>query len=221
MNLNGNVFGKAELASLDLLQGVDTDGKRTTPGKKPELGPVDGRRFEHGLKVDVLSPWVKSSPPRHFIPLAETDRMAKDWEKRPVFLQWIEDAKVKLITEDRPGTKVEVALLMGMAPNSMKKYSGEKWNGERPGPEKLKALGDYLGRDYRLLMDGSDAPLETIPQADWDAASVGRRHFAIQMFYLGEGLPDSELDALTTMVKAGRSIGRARKAQEKAKVSKS
>jgi hypothetical protein len=162
--------------------------------------------------VDISSPIVKTHPPIHFIPLVETGGMIeKEWQKRPWFLQWVEDARVLLKASGGKGTYAEVALIMGLAPNSMKKYTAEEWTGARPGPEALRKLGDFLGRDYRILIDGPDTPPVGIDPVAWAMASEARKLFAITMFHKSESFLPEHFKAFNQIIDSGVVLQRARK----------
>ena len=214
VNFNGNVLSKPELSGLDFVDGLCPNGEFARSCELPELGPVDNERFYHGEKVDLLSPSVKSHLPIHFISPEETRWMTdKKWEKRSWFLQWVEDARVMLKASGGKGTYVEVALLMDLAPNSMKKYTSEEWTGARPGPDALRRLGDYLGRDYRILYDGPDTPPAGIDPTAWAAASETRKLFAITMFHKSESFLPEHFKEFNRLIDSGVVLQRARKAR--------
>ena len=220
VNLDADVLGKSQVARFDLVERFDADGQLLLPGQLPEELPVQSRGIFHALRVDVLSTSRKCDPRRDFISAADNKWMADGvWQKRPLFLEWVEDAKAELVRRGGKGTKVEVAEVMGLAPNTMKKYTSTEETHQKPGVDALRLLGAFLGRDYRLLFDGPDMPPAGIDPKDWAEATEDRRSFAIRMFYQAAPLSKTQLDAIESMVKAGRELGRARRAAE-AKVSK-
>ena len=111
------------------------------------------------------------------------------------------------------GTYAEVAGIMGLAPNSMKKYTSAEWTGARPGWEALQGLGDYLGRDYRILFDGPDTPPAGIDPATWAAADETRKLFAITLFHKSESFLPEDFKAFSQMIESGVAIHRARKSR--------
>ena len=137
----------------------------------------------------------------------------KEWQKRPWFLQWVEDARETLRSGGGKGTYAEVALLMGLAPTSMKKYTSKEWTGARPGPEALQKLGDFLNRDYRILYDGPDTPPSGIDPATWASASETRKLFAITLFHKSEAFQPEDFRAFNQMIESGIAIHRARKSR--------
>jgi len=214
MQLDVGFITEPLIPSPYFLDCVDGDTEPPLTGEAVYQRSVKGGWEVHGSKVELSSTQVNTQPPIHFIHPEDTYGMAdREWEKRPVFLQWVEDAKALLKIQGHKGTKVEVALLMDLAPNSMKKYTAEKWEGAKPGAPAMRLLGDFLGRDYRLLMDGSDVAPEGIPQADWDAAPAELKGFTVKMFYQGRALAPEQLRAVEAMVKAGRELGRERRAR--------
>lgn len=74
------------------------------------------------------------------------------WKKHSIYLDWVEEVKSKLgLTET-----ADVGPLIGLTPGSMHRYKFQ--SAARPGINALKALGDLVGKDYRLLLEDPDIP---------------------------------------------------------------
>ena len=74
------------------------------------------------------------------------------WTKHGLYLQWVEEVKQKLgLDRDR-----HVGPLIGLGVPSMEKTLAP--SGYRPGLNALKALGDLVGKDYRLLLEDPAIP---------------------------------------------------------------
>ena len=74
------------------------------------------------------------------------------WKKHGLYLQWVEEVRQKLgLDRGR-----QVGPLIGLGVPSMEKTLIP--SGYRPGVNALKALGDLVGKDYRLLLDDPDIP---------------------------------------------------------------
>ena len=124
-----------------------------------------------------------------------------------LFRAWVSDAKAKMGATNNG----DVAQVMGIAPTSLKKYLSNA-NPKRPGRTALKALGDFLSRDYRELMEDpqSGAP-DGVDAGAWSAADEETRVFATTMFHLTKDFTPEQRQALLAMVKAGRAMGAKRK----------
>jgi phage repressor protein C with HTH and peptisase S24 domain len=82
------------------------------------------------------------------------------WKNRELFRQWVEDAKVKA----RVTTLQEVSIAIGAGRTTLVKYvQTNESQLHKPGIELLKKLGDFLERDYRLLLD---QPENQVPWLD-------------------------------------------------------
>jgi len=195
------------------LNGVDGDGEPAFSGKTINRGPVEIDGPAHVQKDTSCIGHMQACIRLQNISHADTRSMAPEWKKRPLFLAWIDDAKEKMRQSGGKGTNAEIALVMGLAYNSLKKYLAADPGPHRPSWDAISKLGTFLERDYRLLMDGLDTSPEGIPQADWDSASEELKGFTIRMFYQGRPLAPEQLRAVEAMVKAGRALGRERKAR--------
>lgn len=205
---------KSLASCTDLFDRMFRDRQGPLASEAVDRGPVESFGELHRGKVDQISTIVKSPPPIQFADRSETDEMAeKIWEKRPWFLQWVEDAREQLKAAGSKGTYAEVADLMELAPNSMKKYTSEEWTGAKPGPDALRKLGDYLGRDYRILFDGPDTPPVGIDPAAWALASETRKLFTITMFHRSEAFAPEHFKAFNQMVASGIALQRDRKSR--------
>lgn len=133
--------------------------------------------------------------------------MSPGWSKQGLFKVWVAEAKEKLGATNN----ADVAKVMGLEPTSLKKYLSAL-NTKRPGRAALKALGDFLGRDYRELMEDplTGAP-EGVDAGAWAAADEETRVFATTMFHLTKDFTPEQRQALLAMVKAGRAMGAKRK----------
>ena len=161
--------------------------------------------------VDPMSHSVNVNPTRHFIDQVENKCMTNEWAKRPLFLQWVEDAKQRLSQAGGKGTNVEVAQVMGLAPNSIRKYLSKVPSKHRPGTDALRRLGEYLERDYRLLLDGPDQAPEGISPAKWVETDEETRMFNNTMFSMTEGMTREQRKTIIEMIKLGQAIGKARR----------
>ena len=74
------------------------------------------------------------------------------WKKHGLYLQWVEELRQKLgLDRGR-----QVGPLIGLGVPSMEKTLIP--SGYRPGVNALKALGDLVGKDYRLLLEDPAIP---------------------------------------------------------------
>lgn len=128
--------------------------------------------------------------------------MAEDrWGKRALFRDWVADAKAKLTAT----SNAEVAPVMGLTPNSLNKYLGKSPT-HRPSGEALKLLGDFLGRDYRLLLDDPLVAPDGAPGAAWANATEDQRIFADLMLHLGRDLTPEERKPIIELAKTIRGM---------------
>lgn len=132
------------------------------------------------------------------------------YPKRPLFKVWVADAKQKLNARNN----AEVAeRVMKVQPTTLNKWLGKSPT-HKPSPEALKLLGDFLERDYRLLLDDPEtAPLGVSPD-QWASASERTRVLASAMFQDLLALPEEEQQLYYELWKKGQEIGRQRLAAE-------
>jgi len=136
--------------------------------------------------------------------------MAKDfWGQREAFREWVALAKAKL----NAPTNAAVSEYLGIAPTSLYKYLSPNGT-HKPGAEVLKKLGDLIGRDYRLLLDGPTTQPAWLDEDQWHGASEKDRMIASAMFadIRAEDLTEEDKDEL---YKAWReALARARRYKE-------
>jgi len=131
------------------------------------------------------------------------------WEKRDLFKQWVADAKTKLGATNN----ADVAPIMGITESSLNKYLG-KSETHKPSPDKLKLLGDFLGRDYRLLLNNPGCAPSGLSATAWAEASNRTRVLASAMFEDLLQFPEGEQDEYYKLWKQGVQIGLARRQAE-------
>jgi len=74
------------------------------------------------------------------------------WSKYDIYLQWVKEVMNNLDL----ATLQDVGPLIGLGIESMRKTVSP--SGYRPGINALKALGDLVGKDYRLLLEDPAIP---------------------------------------------------------------
>lgn len=97
------------------------------------------------------------------------------WEKRGLLREWVQELKTR-----NEWTIAQVAKAMGLAPLSLKKYLSKSAT-HKPGPDALRALGNLLGRDYRVLLDEPGVAPAGISEEVWSEASELDRVLASAM----------------------------------------
>ena len=204
------------MPSLDLGHGVMADGELAVLGQLSDALPVESGRVAHAYRVETLSTQSKPYTPRHFVYKVETVDMQPEpnswtWTKRPLFLQWIEDAKTQLRSGGAKGTNAEVATVMGLSPNSLKKYMAKEETKFKPGQDALRRLGDYLGRDYRSLIEGPDTAPDGINPIAWVETDEETKMFNNTMFSMTAGMTREQRKTIIEMIKLGQAMGKTRR----------
>lgn len=136
--------------------------------------------------------------------------MVECWSlaKRAMFIDWLDEAKKVLGVTNRG----DVATFIGLAANSVKKYTVMAVdNKHRPGVDKLKALGDILNRDYRVLLDEPDTAPLGVSQQVWHQADQDARSFAIAMFTEAVKLSPAQRKSALELIRSVREMGDTRK----------
>ena len=137
--------------------------------------------------------------------------MAADfWKQRGIFRGWVEEAKQKLGAP----SNAAVSERLGLTPSTLYKYLSASAT-HKPSPEALKKLGDLIGRDYRLLMDGPEHGPGWLDGGEWSELSERDRFIARTMFQdlTADQLTEAEKDELFRAYKEAKErIMRLRKA---------
>lgn len=92
------------------------------------------------------------------------------WPKRALFREWVAEARRKL----NASTNAEVAPIMRITPNTLNKYLAKSPT-HRASNDALERLGDFLGKDYRGLLDGPEGNYA------WSTAPAEDREFAMSV----------------------------------------
>ncbi|MCL1893948.1 MAG: hypothetical protein FWG02_06925 [Holophagaceae bacterium] len=120
--------------------------------------------------------------------------MAGDfWNHRELFREWVAEAKTKLGTTN----SAVVSEYLGLAPTTLYKYLSKNAT-HKPSTDVLKRLGDFLGRDYRLLMDVPDRCPDGLEEDKWAEATERDKLIARAMFadITADQLTESEKDEI-------------------------
>jgi transcriptional regulator with XRE-family HTH domain len=128
------------------------------------------------------------------------------YHHRERFRDWIEDAKAQAGVR----THAELADVLGVNVHSINKNCSHSET-HRPGVKLIKALADYLNRDYRLLLD-DEQPL----QADtWKTLSDQQRAVARALVDGLQAFPDDQelicgifLSAIKSATETGKLISK-------------
>jgi hypothetical protein len=201
------------LVSLDFVDKGNTERKLTSPGQFPDESPlIRGETAPeiHNPNLDIMSNAVNTRRTRHFVEPWNDSGMSDIWEKRGVFKEWVAEAKAKLGATNN----ADVAPILGLTPSSLNKYLG-KSDTHKPSAEALKLLGDFLGKDYRLLLEGPGAAPPGISEEDWLKVTDRTRVLASAMFEDLKSFPPEEQEAYYQLWLQGVRIGRARMMAEK------
>jgi len=120
------------------------------------------------------------------------------YKKRALFCEWVADTKAQM------GVKSlgPVAEMMGLALSTLYKYQGESLT-HKPSDEAMRKLGDYLGRDYRLLMDDPGSAPPGIDPKAWDEADEDTKTFNNTMFSMSGTMTPEIREVLIKMAKVG------------------
>ena len=201
VDLTSHVLCPAALATFDFGDQVRANAENAFLSHLFEPGPVGGSEIElevHRGKGTTCPPKVKMCPPRLFVPMPENGRMASDfWSKRGLFVDWVHEAKARL-----GGTNADVAELMDLAPQSLKKYLSPNGT-HKPGDDALRRLGDFLGYDYRMLLDDPGTAPPGIDPKYWEDADEDTKIFNKTMFSMSGTMTPEIRSVLIQMAKVG------------------
>ncbi len=141
---NAGLVGEPLLAPTDLFDRVVCDRELARLRKAEEKNPIDGGSGNHDSKVDKSSPIVKTNPPIQFISPVETGTMIeKEWQKRPWFLKWVEDARAMLKASGGKGTYADGGVDNGVSPKQHEEVHGRRVDGSKAwtgSPTKTRGL---------------------------------------------------------------------------------
>ena len=132
------------------------------------------------------------------------------YPKRPLFREWVADAKKKLSATNNADVAEKV---MKVLPNTLNKWLGKSQT-HKPNPEALQLLGNFLERDYRLLLEDPGMAPPGIDPKKWSEASERTRVLASAMFQDLLSFPEDQQQVYYELWKKGQEIGRARMAAE-------
>jgi len=118
--------------------------------------------------------------------------------KRSLFCEWVADAKAQLGAKSLE----PVAKVMGLSLSTLYKYQGESLT-HKPSDEALRKLGDYLGRDYRILMDDPESAPPGIDLRSWNEADEDTKIFNKTMFSMSSTMTPEVRSVLIQMAKVG------------------
>lgn len=214
MDLDGEILGETPLwLALDLVEKRRPNREQAPPAKLAENFPivrVETRAAGHETNLDIVSNVVNPCPIGLFVEDWDDPRMIPDlWPKRGLFREWVAEAKAKLGATNN----AEVAPIMGIAPTSLNKYLGRSET-HKPSDEALKKLGDFLGRDYRVLLDDPEHAPPGVDPKRWAELTEKKRVLMSAMLEDLLAIPEGEEDAYFALWKQGQAIGRARREQE-------
>ena len=201
VNGDGVLVGPNTIPRLDLVNQGFTEWESVFPGHFPEGCPVLGGKFSldvHEANLDIMSRFVKTCPSGHFVRHWENVPMKDIYRKRSLFCEWVADAKAQM------GAKSlgPVAEIMGLSLSTLYKYQGESLT-HKPSDEAMRKLGDYLGRDYRVLMDDPGTAPPGIDTKAWDETDEDTKIFNKTMFSMSHGMTPEIRSVLIQMAKVG------------------
>jgi len=216
VDLDCVVIGPTPAAPLDLVDQGNTESEPALPGPLAEQEPLGGgkcARESHTVNLDMMSKFVNPCLNRLFVQPCDHGLMPTDYEdiypKRPLFKEWVAVAKAKLGAR----SNAEVAPIMGYAPSTLNKMLGKSPT-HKPSDTALKLLGDFIGRDYRLLLDEPETAPEGISDELWAKLSKRKPIIAVSLLTDLETIPDGEVDNYLKLWDLGYKMGLARIAAE-------
>lgn len=215
MDLKSSVLSPTSVPPLDLVDKGNTKSEGAVLGHLAEKEPFRGGEQageSHALNLDIMSKFVNTCPTRLFVEPWDNPSMEDEediYPKRPLFKEWVAIAKAKLHATNN----ATVAPIMGYTPSTLNKMLGKSTT-HKPSPEALKLLGDFIDRDYRLLLDDPNLAPPGISKEAWADASNRDRVLASAMLEDLKAIPEEEKDAYYNLWKQGVAIGRARMAAE-------
>jgi len=104
----------------------------------------------------------------------------------------------------KPGSRVRVADAIGIAYNSLRKYTNPNEQTHRPGESAMKKLGEMLGRDWRQLLDEPESAPDGISPTLWDAADQDAKVWANIMVHESVNLTAKQRKMILEMVREFR-----------------
>lgn len=211
VHFNRVALGPAAAATLDFVDQRNTEGELALACHLAKEEPLRGGKSTwegHGLNLDMMSNLVNPCRIGLFVPCWDDIPMPTNYEdiypKRSLFREWVADAKAKLGATNNAA----VAPIMDYSPSTLNKMLGKSPT-HKPSSEALKLLGDFLDRDYRLLLDGPGAAPPGISDEAWAEASKKDRVIANAMIEDLKSIPEEEKEAYYNLWKQGVMIGRA------------
>ena len=206
MDLKSVVLGPAAVAAFDFVDKGNPERELPLPGHLTKEGPVRGgeqTREGHPRNLDALSKYVNTRRIGHFVEAWDDLEMEFDaFPKRGLFREWVAEAKAKLGVK----TNAEVAPIMGYAPSSLNKMLGKSAT-HKPGDDAMMLLGDFLGRDWRLLLKDSEKAPEGISQDLWAKLSSKKRIIATGLLTDLAEIPEDVVDDYLELWERGIRIG--------------
>lgn len=219
VDLDGVVLGPPATTALDLVDQADLKGKTALSGPVAQKGPIGGGEAAGEIhstpNLDTMSKKVNTCLIGLFVKGWDgnaMDEFVDCYPKRPLFKEWVAEAKQRIGATNNAAVAEQV---LHVPPSTLNKWLG-KSETHKPHLEALKALGGFLGRDYRLLLDDPDIiPIGINPDQESEA-SKRARVLASAMFQDLLAMPEKEQQIYYELWKKGQEIGRARLAAEAA-----
>ena len=214
MYLKRVIFGPPSSAAFDFVDKGNAERELLLTGHLAEEKPLDrgkSAREGHALNLDTLSKLV--NPCRIGLSVQAWDDFAMEndaFPKRVLFREWVAEARAKLGAKNN----ASVAPIMGYTPSSLNKFLGKSPT-HRPSSDKLKMLGDFIGRDYRLLIDDPESAPESISKSIWEESSESDRRLTIEILDVLKKIPEKEKHLYIQLIKNGIMIRDARMEAEK------
>jgi len=200
------IVGPTARTIADGTQGIFGDGKKASFDlfeKECPVGGGDSLRFHIG-KDTTCRRFVNTCNGMQFVERDKNSRVATGpWTKRDLFRQWVEEAQ-DLIGNSLPATRHQVADVMGIAYNSLRKYCNPNELTHRPGEDAMKNLGEFLGRDWRQLLDEPEAAPNGISPTLWEAADQDAKTWSNIMVHESVNLTPKQRKMLLDMVREFR-----------------
>ena len=220
MNFQGSVLSPPPATAFNFVQEGHAKREAAVPGPLPKSQPFirsESAGEDHGSNLDTLSNLVNPRRIGLFVEQWDDFVMGDDaFPKRGMFREWVAEAKAKLGATNNAA----VAPLLGIAPTSLNKYLGKSPT-HKPSPEALKLLGDFLGRDYRVLLDDPIAAPSGIAEERWADADEDTQILLSALFEELMNFPPDEQARYVKHFKEGMALGKARIAEESAKIESS
>lgn len=126
--------------------------------------------------------------------------------KKELFIEWIAKAKAIMRQTNPKATNAHVAVAMGLAPLSLKKYTAPS-SDRKPGQTALQLLGELVGEDWRLLEDDPGMAPAGIAPDEWADADDATKIFTNAVFNEAKGLSAKQKSAILQMIRGSRDFG--------------